>query len=102
MLRLRAPRLAFIDETAVTTKMVRHYGRSPRGERLVARRATRSLEDADVHRCPAVRWHDRALRHRWRDGWANIHCICRAGSHADPVKGRQFAHPQDRWRAPGD
>ena len=26
----------FIDETAVTTKMVRHYGRSPRGDRLVA------------------------------------------------------------------
>ncbi|MBB4383355.1 transposase [Bradyrhizobium sp. SBR1B] len=26
----------FIDETAVTAKMVRHYGRSPRGERLVA------------------------------------------------------------------
>ena len=33
---LHAPRLVFIDETAVTTKMVRHYGRSPRGERLVA------------------------------------------------------------------
>src|SRR5215470_530776 len=29
-------RLVFIDETAVTTKMVRQYGRSPRGERLVA------------------------------------------------------------------
>jgi hypothetical protein len=27
----------FIDETAVTTKMIRQYGRSPRGERLVAR-----------------------------------------------------------------
>jgi len=27
----------FIDETAVTTKMVRHYGRCPRGERLVAK-----------------------------------------------------------------
>lgn len=26
----------FIDETAVTTKMARHRGRSPRGERLVA------------------------------------------------------------------
>jgi transposase len=26
----------FIDETAVTTKMIRHRGRSPRGERLVA------------------------------------------------------------------
>jgi transposase len=26
----------FIDETAVTTKMVRHHGRCPRGERLVA------------------------------------------------------------------
>src|SRR6516164_752948 len=33
---LKAPRLVFIDETAVTTKMVRHYGRSARGERLVA------------------------------------------------------------------
>jgi hypothetical protein len=34
--KLRAPRLVFIDETAITTKMVRHYGRSPRGERLVS------------------------------------------------------------------
>ena len=34
--KLNAPRLVFIDETAVTTKMVRHRGRSPRGERLVA------------------------------------------------------------------
>jgi transposase len=33
---LRARRLIFIDETAVTTKMVRHSGRSPSGERLVA------------------------------------------------------------------
>lgn len=31
-----APRLVFIDETSVTTKMVRHSGRAPRGERLVA------------------------------------------------------------------
>jgi transposase len=35
--RLHAPRLVFIDETAVTTKMVRHYGRSPRGQRLIAK-----------------------------------------------------------------
>ena len=34
--KLDASRLVFIDETAVTTKMVRHHGRSPRGERLVA------------------------------------------------------------------
>ena len=34
--KLAPPRLIFIDETAVTTKMVRHYGRAPRGERLVA------------------------------------------------------------------
>jgi transposase len=33
---LRAKRLVFIDETSVTTKMVRHSGRSPRGKRLVA------------------------------------------------------------------
>ena len=34
---LNAQHLVFIDETAVTTKMVRHYGRSPRGEPLVAK-----------------------------------------------------------------
>src|SRR5262249_53740292 len=34
--KLDAPRLVFIDETGVTTKMVRHYGRSPCGKRLVA------------------------------------------------------------------
>ena len=33
---LDARRLVFIDETAVTTKMIRHYGCSPRGTRLVA------------------------------------------------------------------
>jgi transposase len=32
----RPARLVFIDETAVTTKMTRLRGRSPRGERLVA------------------------------------------------------------------
>ena len=32
---LDAQRLVFIDETAVTTKMVRHYGRCLRGKRLV-------------------------------------------------------------------
>lgn len=35
--KLKAARLVFIDETAVTTKMVRHYGRAPVGERLVAK-----------------------------------------------------------------
>ncbi len=34
---LKAPRLVVIDETSVTTKMVRHYGRCPVGERLVAK-----------------------------------------------------------------
>jgi transposase len=35
--KLKAKRLVFIDETAVTTKMVRLYGRAPVGERLVAK-----------------------------------------------------------------
>ena len=35
--RLKAKRLVFIDETSVTTKMVRQYGRAPVGERLVAK-----------------------------------------------------------------
>jgi len=34
---LEASRLVFIDETAVTTKMTRLYGRAPVGERLVAK-----------------------------------------------------------------
>lgn len=34
---LPAQRLVFIDETAVTTKMTRLYGRAPIGERLVAK-----------------------------------------------------------------
>src|SRR5262249_40772514 len=33
--KLDASRLVFIDETAVTTKMTRLYGRAPVGERLV-------------------------------------------------------------------
>ena len=35
--KLKAARLVFLDETAVTTKMVRLCGRSRRGERLVGR-----------------------------------------------------------------
>lgn len=35
--RLDSSRLVFLDETSVNTSMVRLYGRSPRGERLVAR-----------------------------------------------------------------
>ena len=35
--KLRVQRLVFIDETAVTTKMVRQYGRAPLGDRLVAK-----------------------------------------------------------------
>jgi DDE superfamily endonuclease len=34
---LKSSRLVFIDETAVTTKMTRAYGRAPLGERLVAK-----------------------------------------------------------------
>ena len=36
-LKAKAPRLVFIDETSVTTKMVRQYGRCPQGKRLVAK-----------------------------------------------------------------
>ncbi len=35
--KLAAQRLVFIDETAVTTKMTRLYGRAPIGERLIAK-----------------------------------------------------------------
>ena len=35
--KLKTPKLVFIDETSVTTKMVRQYGRAPVGKRLVAK-----------------------------------------------------------------
>ena len=35
--KLKTPKLVFIDETSVTQKMVRQYGRAPVGERLVAK-----------------------------------------------------------------
>ena len=35
--RLKAARLVFIDETAVTTKLTRLYGRAPVGKRLCAK-----------------------------------------------------------------
>ena len=35
--KLKTPKLVFIDETSVTTKMVRQYGRAPVGERSVAK-----------------------------------------------------------------
>ncbi len=35
--RLEPTRLVFIDETWVSTNMVRRYGRAPRGQRLIAR-----------------------------------------------------------------
>src|SRR5262249_46913330 len=65
--KLRAPRLVFIDETAVTTKMVRHHGRSPRGERLVSgvphETATNyspaADRDADHVSVPSALWRDR-------------------------------------------
>jgi hypothetical protein len=49
---LKAPRLVFIDETAVTTKMVRHYGPQPAQRAAGRERATRSSEDADGSSLP--------------------------------------------------
>ena len=63
--KLKAPRLVFIDETAVTTKMVRHYGRAPLGERLVAKKVKVAIarklnkrmldEESEVKMSPARR-----------------------------------------------
>ena len=68
--------MVFIDETAVTTKMVRHYGRSPRGERLVASVPHGHWKTLTFIAALRLDGMTRALCHRWRDGWANIHCIC--------------------------
>jgi hypothetical protein len=56
-------RLVFVDETSVTTKMVRLRGRAPRGERLLAD-ARSAIGGADVHRRPALQRADGTLGDR--------------------------------------
>jgi hypothetical protein len=53
---LDTTRLVFIDETAITTNMVRLNGWSPCGERLVAD-APGALGDGNLHRWLASNWH---------------------------------------------
>src|ERR1700757_4589649 len=67
---LDSARLVFIDETAVTTNMVRLNGWNPRGERLIADCPHGALADGDVYRRSSPNWHrgpDVDQRsHEWR------------------------------------
>ena len=54
-MRAEPARLVFVDETAVTTKMVRLRGRALRGKRLPGARTVRPLEHADLYRWLALR-----------------------------------------------
>jgi transposase len=107
---LRAKRLVFIDETSVTTKMVRHSGRCPRGERLVASvphghwKTLTFIAALRVDGLTAPYVIDGAM-----DG-VHIHGLCRAGARANADKRRhrvhgQSADPQNRrgtrWRRRG-
>src|SRR6202023_156220 len=72
---LEPAHLVFIDETAVTTNMLRLNGWNPRGERLVSD-ADGTLGDGDVYRWPASnrrRGSDADQRsHEWR-GFPGLH-----------------------------
>src|SRR5258708_18435732 len=68
--------LVFIDETAVTTNMLRLNGWNPRGERLVSDAPMGTLGDGDVYRWAASNRHrgsDADQRsHEWR-GLPGLH-----------------------------
>jgi transposase len=66
-LDLDPERLIFIDETGATTKMARLFGRAPRGERTLHRRA--------AHWRPCS-----ANDSRWTDGWRRVPRLCHAGA----------------------
>jgi transposase len=55
IIRLEPHRLVFLDETGTTTKMARLGGRSPQGAKAAFESPVRTLEDADLHRRPAMR-----------------------------------------------
>ncbi len=63
-LDLDPAKLVFIDETSLSTKMARRYGRA-REAKLPVRRAARPLEDDNVHRRSAPDGHDRPYGARW-------------------------------------
>ena len=54
---LDTTRLVFIDETAITTNMVRLNGWNPCGERPGRRSAHGALGDGNVYRWPGSNWH---------------------------------------------
>lgn len=60
---LYAPRLVFIDKTAVTAKMVRQYGRSPARRASGRQGSARPLEDTEARGRAAHRWRSRLVRH---------------------------------------
>jgi transposase len=94
--------LIFIDETAVTTNMVRLNGWNPRGERLHQRCTDGSLGDGDVYRWPASNWHCGAdadqRSHEWR-GLPGLHrAMFGPNTQAEGrCGGRQRALPQGCW-----
>jgi len=62
-----AVRFVFLDETRLTTKMTRLYGRSRRGERLGWSGAAWALADDHLHRRIATERHHRAFGARRSD-----------------------------------
>lgn len=62
--------LVFIDETAATTKMVRHYGRCPRGQRLVSGVPHGHWKTLTLVAVAPLRLPHGALCHQRGDGWA--------------------------------
>jgi len=54
----------------------------------------RTLQDDDVHRCPAPAWHDRAHGSRRADEPRGVPGLCRAGAGAHPAARRHDHHGQ--------
>ncbi len=105
-MRLEPHRLVFLDETGTTTKMTRLRGRCLKGQRLLSQGAVRTLEDADLHRRPAMRRAHRPLRRRRADEPAHLRDLRRDPAGSDPDEGRrrhpgQSCRPQKRRRRAG-
>jgi len=71
---------------SVTTKMVRHSGRCPRGERLVASVPHGHWKTLTFIAALRVDGLTAPYVIGWCDGWSHIHGLCRAGARANAGK----------------
>ena len=88
--------LVFLDETGITTNLLRRYGRAPRGARVHDHAPCGRWQDQHVSRRVAGHGADRTGGLRWRDRWRELPRLHRTDPGADPAARRHRHSRQSR------